>query len=92
MKGGVDVPEFLDGIKDRIGAVHFKDFATDGSAAERKCDPAESGECVAPLDGDRRVAEAQQAPACGSSPSRTTRAFPRARLPRKNAAYLKRVM
>ncbi len=91
MKGGVDVPEFLDGIKDRIGAVHFKDFATDGSAAERKCDTVELGEGVAPLDETAEwlkrnksglwvIAEQDNA----SIPAREAAA--------KNAAYLKRVM
>ncbi len=45
MKGGVDVIKFLDGIKDRIGALHFKDFATSGSM----CDTVVLGEGVAPL-------------------------------------------
>lgn len=50
MKGGADPVEFLERIGDRIGAVHFKDFATDGSAEERKVDTVGLGEGVAPLD------------------------------------------
>lgn len=50
MKGRADALEFLETIKDRIGAVHFKDFATDGSGEERKVDTVELGEGVAPLD------------------------------------------
>jgi len=50
MRGGADVVEFLDKIKDRIGAVHFKDFAGDGSGEQRKVDTVVLGEGVAPLD------------------------------------------
>jgi sugar phosphate isomerase/epimerase len=44
-KGGADVIGFLDEIKDRIGAVHFKDFAT----MEHCCDTVILGRGVAPL-------------------------------------------
>lgn len=45
MKGGANVIDLLDEIKERIGAVHFKDFAT----AEHKCDTVILGRGVAPL-------------------------------------------
>lgn len=31
-RGGADLPALLDSIRDRIGAVHFKDFAAEGAA------------------------------------------------------------
>lgn len=45
MKGGMDVIEFLESIKDRIGAVHFKDFATN----EHKTDTVCLGDGIVPL-------------------------------------------
>ena len=44
-KGGADVIGFLDEIQDRIGAVHFKDFAT----MEHCCDTVILGTGVVPL-------------------------------------------
>ncbi len=45
MKGGWDITGFLDRIKWRIGAMHFKDFATDGPG----CDTVILGTGIAPL-------------------------------------------
>ena len=45
MKGGADVIGFLNEVKDRIGAVHFKDFAT----MEHKTDTVILGDGIAPL-------------------------------------------
>lgn len=45
MKGGWKVTTFLSQIRDRIGAIHFKDFATDGPG----CDTVILGTGVAPL-------------------------------------------
>jgi len=47
MKGGMDVITFLERVRDRIGAVHFKDFATDRNDV---VDTVELGTGVAPLD------------------------------------------
>jgi sugar phosphate isomerase/epimerase len=45
MKGGMDIVEFLEAAKDRIGAMHFKDFATRADCV----DTVILGEGVAPL-------------------------------------------
>lgn len=45
-KAGVDPLEYLERIRDRIGAVHFKDFAT----TENKVDTVELGTGVVPFE------------------------------------------
>ena len=45
MKGGWQITDFLDSICGRVGAIHFKDFATDGPG----CDTVPLGKGVAPL-------------------------------------------
>ena len=45
MKGRWEITDFLDSICGRIGAIHFKDFATSGPG----CDTVPLGEGVAPL-------------------------------------------
>lgn len=46
MKGGWKIVPFLEQIRDRIVAIHFKDFATDGQG----CDTVVLGTGVAPLE------------------------------------------
>jgi len=91
MKGGAPVPEFLDKIRDRIGAVHFKDFATDGAAEERECDTVELGEGVAPLG---QAAEWLKANKSGLwvIAEQDNAAVPAGEAAAKNAAYLKKVV
>ena len=45
MKGGWNTTDFLDSICGRVGAIHFKDFATNGSG----CDTVSLGKGIAPL-------------------------------------------
>ena len=45
MKGGWEIADFLDSICGRVGAIHFKDFATKGPG----CDTVPLGQGVAPL-------------------------------------------
>jgi sugar phosphate isomerase/epimerase len=45
MKGGEDAVEFLGKVKAKLGAVHFKDFATNGQG----CDTVILGKGIAPL-------------------------------------------
>lgn len=48
MRGGVDVLKLLDRIKNRLGAIHFKDFPTRHAAATQ-VNPVLLGQGVAPL-------------------------------------------
>jgi len=45
MKGGEDAVQFLDKVKAKLGAVHFKEFATDGPG----CDTVILGKGIVPL-------------------------------------------
>lgn len=87
MKGGAEIEALLDRVKARIGALHFKDFATTGPAV----DTVILGEGVAPLreaaDWARRnlsglwmIAEQDNADA------------PLPEVAAKNAAYLKQLL
>lgn len=91
MKGGAAVPGFLDGIEYRIGAVHFKDFATDGSGAERKCDTVVLGEGVVALD---ETAEWLKRGKSGLwvIAEQDNSDIPPGEAAAKNAVYLKRVL
>jgi len=87
MKGGADVIAFLDEAKDRIGAIHFKDFAT----KEKKVDTVVLGEGVAPL--------AETADWLKSNKSglwviaeQDNAAIPPAQAAAENAAYLKKIL
>ena len=50
-KGGADVIEILELMRDRIGVIHFKDFAFPGTGEEYElCDTVEFGRGIVPLD------------------------------------------
>lgn len=84
MKGGWDIAEFLDTVKGRIGALHFKDFATPGSV----CDTVVLGEGVAPLAEAAEWAK-QNLPGMWMIAEQDNADIPAAEAGQKNAAFLR---
>ena len=87
VKGGADVIAFLDAVRSRIGAVHFKDFATDADGG----DTVMLGEGVVPFP---QVAEwlRQNAPDLWVIAEQDRAAVPAAEAARRNAGYLREVL
>ncbi len=83
MKGGWHIAQFLDRIKERIYAIHFKDFATDGPG----CDTVVLGTGIAPL---REAADWIKGNTGGMwvIAEQDTAAVPPAQAARENAAFL----
>lgn len=83
MKGGWHIAQFLDRIKERIYAIHFKDFATDGP----QCDTVVLGTGVAPL---REAADWIKGNTRGMwvIAEQDNAAVPPAQAARENAAFL----
>lgn len=86
MKGGWDIARFLDAVKGRIGAIHFKDFATN----ESKVDTVVLGEGVAPL---REAAEwiAANTDGMWAIAEQDDADIPASQAALKNADFLKRL-
>lgn len=84
MKGGANTVEFLEEIKPRLGAIHFKDFAT----MEHKCDTVSLGEGIAPLAETAEWLKANT-PGMWVIAEQDTADVPPGEAAAKNAAYLK---
>lgn len=87
MKSKANVIEFLDARKDRIGAMHFKDFAT----SEQKVDTVVLGEGIAPLDGAADWIKRNKTDLWIIAEQDTT-SIPPNEAAIKNAEYLRRVL
>lgn len=84
MKGGVDAIELLDEIRDRIGAIHFKDFAT----TEHRTDTVILGQGIAPLAEAAEWLKANT-PGMWVIAEQDTADVPAAEAAAANAAYLR---
>ena len=89
VKGGADVLPLLERVQDRIGALHFKDFAT-GAGSGVRLDTVLLGEGVAPL-GEAAAWAAEHLPGLWLIAEQDVAAGLPDEAIRANAAFLKRL-